>query len=60
MLDKLKDMPFSVGSGDVSPDDKFIEGLDDTDEAGATRNSDPDKPRISFRQPKKSPPQKID
>ncbi len=62
--DKLKGVDFSVGSQDgYTQDDKFIEGVE-SGAGGAIPNPEPDrtgtKPRISFKQPKRTPPARQD
>jgi hypothetical protein len=39
MLDKLKDVDFTVGKSEVSQDDQFIEGVD-SDDAGVVKHND--------------------
>ncbi len=54
--DKLSNVGFSVGESGSPQDDQYIEGVD-SGEAGAVRR-DPDGTgvRITFKQPKRSPP----
>ena len=60
MLAKLKQVDFTIGSSQqhATQDDILIEGIDTG--IGATRSQEIDntgtKPRISFKQPKRTPP----